>query len=312
MKNVLVTGGAGFIGSSLVRRLVDEKYKVTVFDNQSRGSIEKLSGVNNFKFINGDIREYETVLKATKNIDTIIHLASINGTKYFYEKPDLVLSVGIEGMINVLNASKENKVKNLFFASSSEVYQTPSIIPTPEDISFSIPDPLNPRYSYAGAKITSELLAIHLGTKFLEKVVIFRPHNVYGPNMGNEHVVPELINNVIKSKNNRLKIQGTGQETRAFIYIDDFTDAFMLVFKKGKNKQIYNIGTNEEISIKQLISSIERAADKKLTIIPSKLKTGGTLRRCPDITKIKKLGFKQKTSLDTGISKTFMWYNDQK
>lgn len=312
MTNVLVTGGAGFIGSAIVRRLVNEKYKVTVFDNQSRGSIENLKNIRIFKFINGDIRNYNTVKKATKNVDTIIHLASINGTKYFYEKPDLVLSVGIEGMISILNASRENNVKNLYFASTSEVYQTPSIIPTPEDIPFSIPDPLNPRYSYAGAKIASELMALHIGTKFLSKVVIFRPHNVYGPNMGNEHVIPELINNVIKSKNKKIKIQGSGKETRAFIYIEDFVDAFMLVFKKGKNKEIYNIGTDEEISIKALIMQIEKPANKKLTITTSKLKTGGTLRRCPDITKIKKLGFKQKVALDAGILKTFMWYNEQK
>src|SRR5207302_10410094 len=106
-------------------------------------------------------------------------------------QPDLVLEVAVKGMLNVLDACVAYGVGNLFVASSSEVYQTPARVPTDETVALSIPDPLNPRYSYAGGKIMSELLTLNYGRKKLRRAVIFRPHNVYGPDMGWEHVMPQ-------------------------------------------------------------------------------------------------------------------------
>lgn len=314
MKRYLVSGGAGFIGSAIVDKLA-QKNLVRIFDNEFRGSDKKLSQKKNVEYIKGDIRDFRAVVAATKNIDAIIHLAYINGTKYFYEKPDLVLDVGVTGMLNVLNAAKQNKVKELYLASSSEVYQTPPVIPTPETVPFSIPDPLNPRYSYGGGKIISELMSIHMGGTFLRKVVIFRPHNVYGPQMGYEHVVPELLSKLVKlkrkSKTVTLPIQGNGKSTRSFIYIEDFTDAVMLLLEKGKNKTIYNIGTEEEVSIKQLVGILSKVTDTAINIRTTKQPEGGTQRRCPDTTKIRKLGFTPKTSFHEGLKKTYLWYNNE-
>src|SRR5690348_16499501 len=197
MKRYLITGGAGFIGAAVSNKLAKAGHYVRVLDNGSRGSKKSLISSNNMHYVQADIREYKQVEKACHNIDSIIHLAFINGTKYFYEKPDLVLEVGVKGMMNVLDAGKACGVKELFLASSSEVYQTPPVIPTPENVAYFIPDPLNPRYSYAGGKIISEMLTVYIGRKYFEKVVIFRPHNVYGPNMGVEHVIPELIKKLI-------------------------------------------------------------------------------------------------------------------
>lgn len=312
MKRYLVTGGAGFIGSAIVNKLSQNNF-VRVFDNEFRGSSKNFKGAN-VDFLKGDIRSYNDVDKATNSIDSIIHLAYINGTRYFYEKPDLVLEVGVKGMVNVLDAAKKNKVQELFLASSSEVYQTPTKIPTPEDVPFSIPDPLNPRFSYGGGKIISELLSIHIGSTFLKKVVIFRPHNVYGPNMGLEHVVPELIEKVIKlkqkSENILLPIQGNGKSTRAFIYIDDFVDGVILLLNKAKTKQIYNIGTEEEINIDKLVGLIAKVANVNIKTKDTIQPKGGTQRRCPDTAKITKLGFKPKTSLSEGLKKTYLWYNE--
>ena len=120
----------------------------------------------------------------------------------------------------------------MYLASSSEVYQTPLKIPTKEDEPLKIPDIYNPRYSYGGGKILTELMGINYGKKFFKKLVIFRPHNVYGPDMGNEHVIPEFINRYKNLKKKFFKIQGTGKETRSFIYIDDFLQAFELILKK--------------------------------------------------------------------------------
>ena len=130
-------------------------------------------------------------------------------------------------------------------ASSSEVYHLPNKIPTDEKEAIKIPDIHNPRYSYAGGKILTELMGIN-NAKFFNKMIIFRPHNVYGRDMGNEHVIPEIIGKVNKAKT-FIKIKGSGEQTRSFIYIDDFVKAFYLIFKKGKSLNIYNIGTQEKI-----------------------------------------------------------------
>ena len=196
----------------------------------------------------------------------------------------------------------------MYLASSSEVYQTPLKIPTKEDEPLKIPDIYNPRYSYGGGKILTELMGINYGKKFFKKLVIFRPHNVYGPDMGNEHVIPEFINRYKNLKKKFFKIQGTGKETRSFIYIDDFLQAFELILKKGKHLNLYNIGTEEVISIKKLAQNISKILRKKILIKSSPLKKGGTKKRLPDISKIKKMGFKQKITINQGLIKTLYFY----
>ena len=130
-KTFLVTGGTGFLGRHIVEYLLEESNKVVVFDNDFRGSIKKIKN-KNIKFIRGDIRNKKIFFKSLKSIDAIVHLAYINGTRYFYEKPDLVLDVAIKGLINLFDGCKKFKIKELYLASSSEVYQTPNRIPTTE------------------------------------------------------------------------------------------------------------------------------------------------------------------------------------
>lgn len=316
-KNILVTGGTGFIGSALVKALIENGEKVRVLDNQSRGSMRRLKEVKGkFEFIKGDIRNSRLVEKACKGVDSVIHLAYINGTQFFYTKPELVLEVGVKGMINVLDGCIKQKVAELVLVSSSEVYQTPPIIPTPETVPLIVPDPLNPRYSYGGGKIISELLAINYGRKYFKRVLIVRPHNVYGPDMGWEHVMPQIALRIKKLINNKkgkgvinLSIQGSGKETRAFLYIDDFIQGILKVLEKGKHLEIYNIGTMEETSINQLAQVIGRCFDRRIKIVAGKLSQGSTLRRCPDTTKLKKLGFKPSYSLKKGLQETIEWYN---
>ncbi|MCL4366151.1 SDR family NAD(P)-dependent oxidoreductase [Patescibacteria group bacterium] len=315
-KKILVTGGTGFIGSALVKALVKNGEKVRVLDNQSRGSMRRLKEIKGkFEFIKGDIRNPKVVEKACRGIDQVMHLAYINGTEFFYTKPELVLEVGVKGMMNVLDGCIKQKVPELVLVSSSEVYQTPSVIPTPETVPLVVPDPLNPRYSYGGGKIISELLAVNYGRKYFKQVLIVRPHNVYGPDMGWEHAIPQLalrIKKVVENKKKgqiNLPIQGSGKETRAFMFIDDFTEGLLKVLEKGKHLEIYNIGTMEETSVRQLVQEIGRCFNKDIKLIPGKLAKGGTLRRCPDITKLKKLGFKTQFSLQKGLQKTVQWYN---
>jgi nucleoside-diphosphate-sugar epimerase len=308
-KTFLVTGGTGFIGSNISKYLVDKKYNVKIFDNNSRGSINKIKEFKKkIKFIKGDIRNKNDLNKALKKTDAVVHLAYINGTKTFYTEPVKILEIAVKGILNVLECCIENNIKELYLASSSEVYQTPNKIPTDENESLKIPDIFNPRYSYGGGKILTELMGVHYGKKYFEKLVIFRPHNVYGPDMGNDHVIPEFINRFKNIGNKKFNILGSGEETRSFIYIDDFIDAFDLILRKGKHLNIYNIGTSEKIKIKKLASLISKFFNKKIIFNKKKLAKGSTKNRCPDIKKIKELGFKRKNSLKTGLLKTMQWY----
>jgi nucleoside-diphosphate-sugar epimerase len=304
-KTFLVTGGTGFIGSNICKLLVKKNYNVKVFDNNFRGNVSKIKEIKTkLKFIKGDIRNKELLNKSLKNTDAVIHLAYVNGTKHFYSKPVLILDIAIKGMINVIEACIKNKVKELYLASSSEVYQTPIKIPTDETESLKIPDIFNPRYSYGGGKILTELMGVHYGKQYFKKLIIFRPHNVYGKNMGNEHVIPEFINRFKSLRGKSFKIQGSGNETRSFIYIEDFVQAFDLILTKGKHLNIYNIGTSEKIKIKDLAFKLAKIYKKKVLLKKTALAKGGTKIRLPDITKIKSLGFRKKFSLDKGLKKT--------
>ena len=299
-KTFLVTGGTGFLGRNIVEYLLEEKNKVVVFDNEFRGSIKKIKN-KKIKFIRGDIRNKNFFFKSLKSVNAIVHLAYINGTRYFYEKPDLVLDVAVKGLINLFDGCKKFKIKELYLASSSEVYQTPNKVPTTEKEMLKIPNIYNPRYSYGGGKILTELMGINYGKKFFKKLIIFRPHNVYGPEMGKEHVIPEFIDRMKKLKGKNFKIQGSGNEIRSFIFIKDFINAFKLIHKKGKHLQIYNIGTDQKIRIKYLAKKIGKILKKDILIKKSQLKKGSTKIRVPDISKIKHLGFSQNFSLDKGI-----------
>ena len=308
-KTFLITGGSGFIGRGISNRLAKDGHKVIIYDNNFRGNSSKIKNNKNIKFIFGDIRNKSKFFKSIKNVDAIIHLAYINGTRFFYSKPNLVLDVGVKGLLNVLDGCVKFRIKELYLASSSEVYQTPLKIPTKEDEMLKVPDVYNPRYSYGVGKILTEIMGINLGKKFFKKLIIFRPHNVYGPNMGQEHVIPEFIERFKKLKGKIFKIQGSGREIRSFIFIDDFVDAFDLILKKGKNLNIYNIGTSEKISIKKLAFKISKILNKKILLKKIPLQKGGTKIRLPDIKKIKQLGFNQKISLEDGI-KIILKYSD--
>lgn len=316
MENILVTGGTGFIGSNLAIKLKKLKNNVIVYDNFYRNnySVKNLKK-NNIKVIKGDIRNFKSVNTAMKGIDTCFHLAAINGTKNFYNLPKDVLDVGIRGQLNVLDSILKQNVKKFLFLSSSEVYQNASKIPTDENINLNFPNVHNPRYSYGGSKFISEILTLNYLNNKIHKVII-RPHNIYGPKMGHDHVIPELILKILnksknlKNKSAEIKILGSGKETRAFCYIDDAIDGIITCYKKGKNNNIYNIGDNNEISIIKLIELITKILNIKIKVTKTKVSKGSCMRRCPSINKIKKLGFKNNFNLKDGLILTILDYLD--
>ena len=296
----LVTGGTGFIGSALVKRLLSIGHEVTVLDNGSR-NLTKFDELEiKPKVIIGDIRDYSTVALATRGIDSILHLAFVNGTKNFYLQPSLIIDVGINGMMNLMKACQENEISRFVLFSSSEVYQQPILTPTPESESLKIPDILNPRYSYGGAKAASELILANFGDNLFHNWQIVRPHNIYGPNMGTDHVIPELMSKCAVATT-ELEILGNGSQTRAFCHISDFIDAIEIILNSNSTDRIYHVGTDEEVSIGALAKMIVAHYDKKLKLkfVPAPL--GETTRRCPDIQKITQLGYRQRISLAQGI-----------
>ncbi len=176
--------------------------------------------------------------------------------------------------------------------------------------------PVYLRYSYGGGKIISELLTINYGRKYFERAVIFRPHNVYGPDMGWEHVIPQFVLRMkelcrdSEDKQVKFPIQGTGKETRAFVFIDDFIDGIMLVIKKGEHMGIYHIGTMEEITMEKVAIEVGRYFGKEIVVVPGELAKGSTLRRCPDITRLKRLGYVPKIPFKEGLKITAQWYDE--
>jgi dTDP-glucose 4,6-dehydratase/UDP-glucose 4-epimerase len=314
-KRYLVTGGTGFIGSALVRRLVNEGHRVRILDDDSRGRRHRLADLaDDIELVGGDIRNADVVRDAVDGMDRVVHLAAVNGTEFFYTRPELVLDVAVRGMLNIVDACRVHDVGELVVASSSEVYQTPPSLPTDESAPLSIPDVRNPRYSYAGGKILSELVAFNYGRTGFDRMIVFRPHNVYGPDMGWEHVLPQLslkaAEAVAQSPAGKvlLQIQGDGTQSRSFIHIDDFTSGLMTVIEKGAHLDIYHIGTMDEVSIAEIAQKVVHCFKREAELIFSELPTGGTQRRCPDIAKLRGLGFEPRLSLDDGLPSLVEWY----
>jgi nucleoside-diphosphate-sugar epimerase len=314
---VLVTGGSGFIGSALVKALLRAGETVRVLDDNSRGALRRLREVErHVDFVNGDIRDAAAVDAAMRGIDEVHHLAFVNGTATFYSAPDLVLDVGVKGIVNVIDGCRRHNVGRLILASSSEVYQSPPHVPTDERAPLVVPDPLNPRLSYGAGKIISEMMVINHGRKHFERVLIFRPHNVYGPDMGFDHVIPQFavrLKRAAAAQSSgpvQFPIQGSGAETRSFCHIDDLVAGVMIMREKGAHLGIYHVGTAEEVSIVDLARRMARIAGREIVLAPSAVLAGSTPRRCPDISKLGALGYTPRVPLDEGLPPTLKWYWD--
>jgi len=309
-KTFLVTGGAGFLGSHLVERLLAEGNKVICFDNEFRGTFQNLSHIKTKELImhKGDVRKPEDWPSKYGTIDGLFHLAAINGTHYFYSIPEEVLDVNVKGTINALEFTRKNDIGYFSFASTPEAYGIPETFPTPETEKLTVPDLDNPRWSYGSSKIIGEVYSVNFAKKFGFKCSILRFHNTYGPRDFEGHVIPDLIKQII-SKNKIIEIEGTGKETRSFCFIDDTIDATILVKNKQKSMiDVFNIGIDNETEIIELIKMLEEIVERKVNFQFKAKDKPGTNRRVPDITKIKKIGFNPKTDLKKGLKLTYQWH----
>jgi nucleoside-diphosphate-sugar epimerase len=261
---------------------------VRSLDNDSRGAIGRLGAAQHrVDRVTGDIRDASVVRDAVRGMDVVCHLAYINGTEFFYTRPELILEVATKGIMNVLDAVRGRG------RSRTDACVELGGVPGPADDSHRRnratdgSDVLNPRFSYGGGKIVSELLAVNYGRKYFDHTLICRPHNVYGPDMGREHVIPQFALRMKDCAQQQphgridFPIQGTGEETRSFIYIDDFIRALLCVMEQGERLGIYHIGTEREVSIRELAHMVADACGREIRIVPGELLAGSTPRRCP-------------------------------
>ncbi|MBM3229376.1 NAD-dependent epimerase/dehydratase family protein, partial [Candidatus Parvarchaeota archaeon] len=238
------------------------------------------------------------------------HLAAINGTKYFYEMPKQVLKVNMQGTINVIEALEKSSVKKFVYFSSSEIYGKPEQFPTDESHRLIVDDPKNPRWTYSASKIMGEIYTnTHCKSLGIDYAII-RPHNFYGPRMGNEHVIPEFIRRIVK--NEEFTIQGDGSQRRSFCYIGDAIEAVVQAGARKTNGEAFNIGNDtEEYTILEVANLVAKAAGVKISPKFVELPKGGTTRRKPSIEKARKLlGYNPKVGLEEGIGLTYAWYKD--
>lgn len=312
MAKVAVTGAGGFIGAYLARALADAGHEVIALDNYARGRPERLAGAAaNLHPVTCDVRDEVELRRHFDGVEAVFHLAAINGTENFYKQPKLVLDVGVRGALAVAEACNATNVPAMIFASSAEVYQTPEKVPTDETAPLLLPDSLNPRYSYGGSKIISELIAFNYCRDTIAKVQCFRPHNVYGPDMGYKHVIPQLIAKIaaaVEDGSNTVTLQGDGSETRAFCYVDDIVAGIIAMWERGEHMNVYHIGSMEEVTVLMLAQQIAASMEANITFVAGEAPAGATPRRCPDIGKMRAIGYDPRVALAEGVARTVAWY----
>lgn len=323
MSKVLITGGTGFIGLHLSRKIAEEGHELYIVDNFAReysgdAELKEVIERENVTLVRGDITDPGLFVELDNDFDQVYHLAAINGTGNFYEIPDQVLRVGVLGTLNLLEWLKSNPQAKIVFSSSSEAYAgTLSLlgndfpVPTPENVPLVIDDVANPRWSYAAGKMVSEVaLNCYAQAHGLTNFSIIRYHNVYGPRMGFKHVVPQMIERIVK-KEFPFKVFGA-DESRAFCYVDDAVKATQLVMESAKTcGEIYHIGKQEEISIEALAKKLLLITGSPTDTLAEASFQGSVKRRCPDVTKLEELGYEASVSLDEGLKACYDWYKNK-
>jgi nucleoside-diphosphate-sugar epimerase len=309
-KMVLVTGGAGFIGSEVVQQLIEKGAHVTVLDNFSSGKKKYLPiKSKKLKIIKGDIVDEKIVKKAVKDQEAIIHLAALPFIPDSYYYPAEFFNVNAIGSVNLLwNAIKSNSTQKFIHISTSEVYGSAQYIPMDENHS------TVPHSTYAVSKLAGDRVAFTLHKENGFPVVIIRPFNSFGPKYTEPYIIPEVINQILKG--NKQLTLGNVNTTRDFTYVSDTANAIISsIDAKNVNGEIINVGSGNETSIRDLVGKIAKIAKKKIEIKydESRERPYDVNRLYCDNKKAKKLlKWKPKVSLNVGLTNTFNWALENK
>jgi UDP-glucose 4-epimerase len=309
---ILVTGGAGFIGSHLSEYMLKKGHEVVVLDDFSSGgaiNIRHLLDHRSFKLVRGDIRNYDLVRRVTTNLDVVFHLAAKIHVDESIINPEETLSVNVKGTLNILNACKENDVKRLIYASSSEVYGSSKYTPMDED------HPLNPASPYAASKAAADRLCFSYYNTYNLDAVIVRNFNTFGPGQkssGYGGAISIFIRRALKDM--PPIIYGDGLQTRDYLYVEDAVNAYNLVMETPELAgEAINFGTGVDTSITDIAEKILRLMGKEEKLIPRHVasRPGEVRQLCADITKAKRLlNFKPTYTLEEGLKELIKWHED--
>jgi len=310
-KNVLVTGGNGFIGSFVVERLLKDGANVSVASRTQKKFLTHVE--NDIKFVKCDLLNKSDALNACKDQDFVFHLASrVAGIGYNIEHSGTMMTENSIMSLNMLDAARKSSIERYQYISSTCVYPREASIPTPEGEGM-LGDPEPSNLGYGWAKRVGELQAKMHAKEFGMKVSIIRPMNAYGPrddfDPETSHVIPALIRKIINAKT-EVSIWGSGNQTRAFVYVDDVARGMLMTLEKLTIPDPINIGTNEEIKIKDLVSMIVKITGRNdLQIKYDTTKPEGQLRKTASTKKAEELiQFKPKYSLEEGLKHIIDWY----
>lgn len=311
MSNFLVTGGAGFIGSHIAERLVNQGHKVRILDNFSAGRKENISDfLDKIELIKDDIRDLNATRKSVEGIDCVIHHAALRSVPGSFKNPLEYNEVNIDGTLNLLISSLEAKVKRFVFASTSAIYGKTDKFPQRET---DLPLLISP---YALTKLAGEYYCRIFSENYGLETVSLRYFNVFGPRQAPDDEYAGVISKFIDCmlKNESPPIYGNGKQSRDFIYIDNVVDANILAATKNDIKcEILNIGCGESQTVLNLAGVINEILGKKLKPIFLEPRPGDIFKTLSDITKAKKvLGFRIKVSFKESIKRTVSWFQTKK
>ncbi|MFA5362335.1 MAG: SDR family oxidoreductase [Candidatus Omnitrophota bacterium] len=308
-RRFLVTGGAGFIGSHIVERLFNEGHFVRVLDNFYSGKEKNLSFIPasaRFELIKGDIRDFKTCARACKNMDYVLHQAALRSVPKSLDDPHEYNAVNIDGILNMLKAAHEAKVKRFVFASSSSIYGETGKFPEKET---DLPRLISP---YALSKLTGEYYCRIFSEIYGLETVSLRYFNVFGPRQALDDqyavVIPKFISCILSDE--RPPIFGTGKQSRDFTYVEDIVQANILsALTPGITCEIFNIANGKNRTVIELVSLLNKIIGKK---IPARLlpkRAGDVFKTLADVSRVKKvIGFKSTFTFEEGLRKTVDWF----
>lgn len=309
---VLVTGSEGFIGSHLTELLVEKGFEVKAFVRYNFkndwGWLEESKYKNDIEIYTGDVRDFDSVYDAMKDVDVVFHLAALIGIPYSYISPLAYIKTNTEGTYNVLEAGRKLNLKRIIITSTSEIYGTAQYVPIDEK------HPYNPQSPYAASKAAADHLALSYYRSFGTPVTIIRPFNTYGPRQSARAVIPTIISQILAGKK-QIKL-GNLSPTRDLNYVKDIANGFITVgLHENTVGDVYNLGTGQEISIGDLAEKIIELTEKEVEIIED------TQRIRPEKSEVERLlsnaekakkttGWKPKYMLEEGLKETIDWIQD--